>query len=97
MDERAKMLKDWNAMINCFRSAERAWQRWVVNLDQANKCDLSMIVTRAMTSYARARTFGLMLPDLVRYWRTRGGLDALLVEEEKIKEFETKKEKENGT
>lgn len=95
MNDQLEMLQDWNKMLQSLENARSAWKSLQERKCQIDSTGVDSNQARAMTISIHCRSFDLLLPDLVRYWRTHGGFDLLVVNQELIAQFKPKKEKED--
>lgn len=97
MKERLKLVQSWNKISNLLIELRDTWEehreRWAL----VPKTEIEMLPPEYQKFLARnfnRSPFNIMLPRMVDYWRTLGGVDALRVgpsPEEMMKEL--KKEK----
>ena len=95
MSEELKLLQNWNQMLDAIAKAEEHWKRLEGMKVYIDSTGVDSVVARAMTIGCSTRSFEMLLPDLVRFWRTHGGFDALRVHNELLDQFKPSKEKKD--
>ena len=102
MEEELEALSNWNKMIRHLKQAKEAWEAFGMGKVVLEEISVPSLIVRATQSPARATMFEKCLPDLVRFWRTNGGIDLLEVPSEILTEAKKslvlakKKEKDNA-
>jgi hypothetical protein len=91
MKNELKLLQNWNWMLESLDKAKKHWEALAKLHLSIDASGVDPTVARAMTITCLSRNFDLLLPDLVRYWRTHGGFERLVVEEELVEKFKEKK------
>ena len=80
--KKADVTKVWNRFISGLIQARNEWfrlQRMVASIKRKELDELPIEAQRFLTKSFFKSTFNVMLPRMVDYWRTLGGLDELKV------------------
>ncbi len=94
MDERLELLQNWNKMLDGIEKARKCWEKLASFRFSIDPSGVDPTMARAMTIACNSRNFDVFLPDLIRYWRTHGGIEAIIVPKELINSFKELEEKE---
>jgi len=94
MSEELRLLQKWNTMLKALETARKNWEDLEGCAGSVDPSGVDSTTARAMMIACNSRSFEMFLPDLIRYWRTHGGFEAIVVSKETIDSLKDGEEKE---